>query len=546
MQLPVDAATLRTLSLLALAGGVAFAALVVVRAGGLRPVTDRLRARFVLGVPWGTLLSVLGVMGVYFLLQGGGQFGGPVVVGFRSWSVSYLTGMLVAPFAHASESHITGNLLSTVAFAPVAEYAWSHYPTRRGSHSFSSWRTNPFARIALFVVGVFLVGLVTSFFIPGALIGFSGVVFAFGGFALVTRPVTAVFALLAERVVRLGYQALQNPVVFARGRQQFVTPFWADIAVQGHAMGLLVGMLAGLLVVRRRDAWPGVRRVWFAALVFTASKSLYALYWYLSNTEYVLFRGVGTGALLVLATVTGLALARSDRTLVGRIDLSRRQAATGVLLCVALAIALAAVPYALVSVQPGPEAESGIQVRDYTITYAENVPNQYIAAVDVPLFRDALTVNTSGVIVTSPQRDAWEAVVPAGELAVRGYAVVPVGGPGWREVVIANRSGWTVQGGESTYKVFVRERGDPPQQVFTADPANVSAVIDNRSIQIRPVDRGFDLAVRRNGSLLATAALPQSGSNASIAGITFNRTNGRIRAISDGTRITIGQRRNRG
>ncbi|MFB6375368.1 MAG: hypothetical protein ABEN55_20140, partial [Bradymonadaceae bacterium] len=41
----------------------------------------------------------------------------------------------------------------------------------------------------LFVLGGLLVGLATSLFIPGALIGFSGVVFAFGGYALTTRPV---------------------------------------------------------------------------------------------------------------------------------------------------------------------------------------------------------------------------------------------------------------------------------------------------------------------------------------------------------------------
>ena len=542
MQLPVGESLLELLSLSVLALAALYAAYVVVRAGGLRPVTDRLRRRFVLGVPWGTVIVVLGLAAVYFLLQGGGQAGGPVVVAFRSWSFSYPLGLILAPFSHGNLGHLTGNVLSTVAFAPVAEYAWSHYATRRGSHSFGSWRTNPFVRIAVFVAGVLLTGLITSVFIPGALIGFSGVVFAFGGFALVTRPVLAVFAILGQRVIRLAYNSLVNPVVFAEGREQFITPWWADIAVQGHAMGLLVGILTGLLVVRWRNEWPGTRRVWFATLVFTVTNSLYALYWYLTGTSYVLFQAIGFGALLVLATVVAVALTRSDRQLVPRIDLSRREAAAGLLLCVVLGLAVVAVPYNAISVTAGPEADTGIQVRDYTVTYVEDVPNRYISAVEIPVVQNSLSVNTSGVIVTSSERDAWEAVVPAGRLAVRGYAIVPVGGVGWRETVIVNRSTWSTIDGPSTYKVFIREEGETPKQVFTADPANVSAVIDNRSIQIRPADPGFDLAVSRNGTLLATAQIPAPGSNATVAGLTFNRTDGSLRVVSNGTRVRIARR----
>jgi membrane associated rhomboid family serine protease len=541
MQLPLAEPLLEAVSLWALAASAAYAGYVVVRAGGLRPLTERLRRRFVLGVPWGTLLTVLGVLGVYFLLQGGGQVGGPVVVGFRSWSFSYPLGLMVAPFAHGSEGHITGNLISTAAFAPVAEYAWSHYPTRRGSHSFRSWGTNPFVRIGLFVAGVFVTGVLTSAFIPGALIGFSGVVFAFAGFALVTRPIPAVFALLGERLVRLAYGSLNDPVVFAQGREQFVTPFWADVAVQGHAMGLLIGVLLGLFVLHRRGDWPGVRRVWFAVLVFTATKSLYALYWYLSGTRYVLFQAVGLAAIVVLATVVAVAVARTDRRLVPRVDLSRREASVGLLVCVVLALALVAVPYNAISVSPGPEADTGIQIRDYTVTYAEDVPNRYIAAVDIPFVQNALSINTSGVIVTSERRDAWEAVVPAGRLAVDGYAVVPVGGVGWRETVVVNRSSWSVVDGPTTYKVFVRRQGERPRRVFAADPANVSAVIDNRTMQIRPADTGFDIAVRRNGTLLATIPVPTSGANATVAGLTFNRTDGALRVISGGTRVKVAQ-----
>lgn len=536
---PIDA--IEVVSPLALLAALAFSAYILRGPRSTRPL-DPLRERFVLGVPWGTLLTVLGVLAVYFLLQGGGQPGGPVVVGFRSWSFTYPVGMLTAAFAHASEGHITGNLLGTVAFAPVAEYAWSHYPTKRGSHSFGTLRTNPLVRILLFVLGVFLVGLATSFFTPGALIGFSGVVFAFGGFAVVTRPLTAVGALVAGRVVSLSYRALENPVVLARGQTRFVTPGWADIAIQGHALGLLLGVLAGLAIVRSRDEWPGTGRVYFATLVYVISNGLYQFYWYLSSTEYVLFRGAGAAAMFTLAAVVALAFTARDRTLIARIDLSRRDVAVGVLVCVVLAIALVAVPYNFVSVDAGPATDDGVQVRDYTVTYAEQVPNEYIAGVQLPIVGESLTVNTSGVIVASERRSVWEAVVPAGQLASRGAVRVPVGGVGWRETVIVSRSGWSVIDGGSTYKVFAGKPDGGAKQVFTADPVRVPATLNGSRVAIAPADGGYRLAVQRDDQTIASGELPQSDSSVTIGGINFTRNGRNLNASVGTTELRIATR----
>ena len=533
--------TVEFVSPVALLAALAFSVAVLQGRRSARPL-DPLRERFVLGIPWGTLLSVAGVVVVYTLLQGGGQLGGPVVVGFRSWSFTYPLGMLTAPFAHASEGHITGNLLGTLVFAPVAEYAWSHYPTRRGTHSFGTWHTNPLVRILLFVLGVFLVGVATSLFTPGALIGFSGVVFAFGGFAVVTRPLTSVGALVAERVVGLGYRAIENPVVVARGRTQFVTPGWADIAIQGHALGLLLGVLAGLALVRSRESWPDTRRVYAATLVFVVSKGLYQFYWYLSSTEYVLFRGAGTAAMLLLAAVVAVALTGRDRTLVDRIGLSRREAAVGVLLCVVLAISVVAIPYNLVSIDTGPGTVEGVEVRDYTVTYAEGVPNEYIAGVSVPLVGESLTVNTSGVIVTSERRNAWETVVPAGRLATRGAVRVPVGGVGWRDTVVVSRSGWSVVDGGSTYKVFAGTAEAGTKQVFTADPVRVPAQLNGSRVVIAPVDSGYRLAVLRDDETVATGQLPQSDAKVTIGGIGFTRTEGDLNASVGATELTVARR----
>lgn len=514
----------------------------LLRRNGNRRLLDPLRKRFLLGVPWGTLVVICGIVAVYYLLQGGGQRGGPVVVAYRSWSLSYPVGMLTASFAHASDSHITGNLVGTLAFAPIVEYVWSHYPTERGSQSFADWKTNPFVRILLFVTFVFLAGLVTSLFTPGALIGFSGVVFAFAGVAVVTRPVAAVFALVGIRVIRLTYNALVDPVVVARGSQRFVTPHWADVAIQGHTLGLLVGVLGGFALVRARQDWPNFRHVWFATLAFGVAESMYAFYWYLSGTEYVLFRGLGTAAVFLLAGVVAVALASSDRVLVSHIDLSRRETAVGVLACVVLAISLVAIPYNVASIDGGSAVEHGVEVRDYTITYAEDVPNQYIAAVQIPYLRDSLTVTTSGVIVTSERRNAWEVVVPAGRLASNGQTRVPVGGPGWRETVVVNRSGWRTVGGNETYTVTVERPGDDPEVVFASGPANVSAVLNGSRIEIRPGDSSYQVVVSRNRTVVDIGRIPAANETTTVGSLTFVRTDGTLRASTGQTRLKIATR----
>jgi len=534
-----DEGLLEAVSLWALLLAAVFSAYVLVYVWGERRPLARVRQRLLFGVPWGTAIVVTALLVVYYVIQGAGDLGQPVVVGFRSWSYSYPLGMVFGPFAHSSQNHIVGNLVATVAFAPIAEYAWSHYPTRRGSHSFGDWLTNPFVRVGVFVLAVFVVGLATSFLIPGALIGFSGVVFAFGGFVLVTRPLLGIVALVAERVVRLTYFTVDNPVLFARGRTQFVTPYWADVAVQGHLLGLLLGVLLGVLVVRRQDVWPDVGRVYLAALVYGVAKSLWAVYWYLSGTEYVLFRGGGLAFVSVLAGLVAVAVAATDTAVVSRIDLSRREAAVGLLLAVVLAMGLAAIPYNTVSVTPGPEADTGVQVQDYTVTYVEDTPNRYIGAVRIPVVRDAFAVRTSGVVVASDRRDAWEVVVPAQRLKVRGQVRVPVGGIGWRETVVVNRTTWSVIDGPDTYMVYITPPDGQRTLAFRAEPAVVPTVINDSRIAIRPADPGYELAVSQNQSVVETARVPSEGTNVTVADIRFNRTGDRLRAIHDGTRVSI-------
>ncbi|MFB6157044.1 MAG: rhomboid family intramembrane serine protease, partial [Haloferacaceae archaeon] len=150
----------------------------------------RLRRRFVLGVPWGTLVSVALVLAVYLFLQGGAaDWNAPITIPFRAWSYFYPLGVAVAAFAHAGPGHLLGNLVGTLALAPLAEYAWGHFPRERGASSFASPLRNPLVRAFLVVpLAVVAAGLLTAAFSVGPIIGFSGVVFAFGGVALVHYP----------------------------------------------------------------------------------------------------------------------------------------------------------------------------------------------------------------------------------------------------------------------------------------------------------------------------------------------------------------------
>ncbi|MFB6097296.1 MAG: rhomboid family intramembrane serine protease [Haloferacaceae archaeon] len=306
-----------------------------------------LRRRFVAGVPWGTLTVTAFVLGVYLFVQGGlAHWYRPVVIPFRAWSYFYPLGMLTAAFAHNGPGHILGNLAGVLALAPIVEYAWGHFPRERGSRSFGSLGTNPVVRaFVLFPAVVVAVGLLTALFAVGPIIGFSGVVFAFGGFALVRYPYATLVALLVSRTLGTIRVALQNPILVAEARPTFYSPWWAQVAIQGHALGLLIGALLGFWFVRTRE-WadrPSALRLWTAVVLFAVTEGLWAVYWYRGGVTYVLYRGVGVVLVFVLATLLTAAATASSRPLfderLRQIDW-RALAGVSVAGAVALAVAL--------------------------------------------------------------------------------------------------------------------------------------------------------------------------------------------------------------
>ena len=505
------------------------------------------RRRLVMGVPWGTLLAALGVTLFYLVAQDGlVNPRDPVVIPFRAWGYFYPTGMVTAAFAHSGFGHVLGNVVGTLVFGSIAEYAWSHFPRERGSTSFSSPSTNPLVRIAAWTAGVFVAGLLSGLFALGPVIGFSGVVFAFVGFTLVRYPLATVATLAVTSVVTLVYRALRRPEITRTASESFSRPWWADVAIQGHALGLFLGVVACVALLYRRGVRPSPARVWLAALLVAVDRGLWAVYTIEGSDRFRLFRAVGTAAVFLLAATVAAGVAASDRDLIPSIDLSRREAAYGLLLSVLFALALVSVPFNLFVVDDpstGFETADAVEVGDYTVFYAEGVENQYIPAAPVPgRNASADAVEASGVIVVSEERNIWWQVVSKGRLASRGSATVRLGGVTWSEEVQATRNGWNLADGGSAYHVRLAPPDEEGSVVYRSEPATAGARVDGRNVSIAPTNGSFEAVVTRNNETLGRASLPSKGNATSAGGLTVRREDADLFVERGGTRVRIASR----
>ncbi|SDG06702.1 Membrane associated serine protease, rhomboid family [Halorubrum xinjiangense] len=607
------------------AGGVAVvvalaAVFLVDRAGAGR--TRALRARLLLGVPWGTLVVIAGVLGVYLFVQSGvDDPNRPVVIPFRSWSYFYPEGLFWSSFAHSGRGHITGNLLSALVAGGLAEYAYGHFPTGRevdeGDRlavrlrrlpsrlrrlperiravpsrvaAVESPAANPYVRAFLIVPSAAVAfGLLSALFALGPVIGFSVVVFAYWGFALVSRPVAAVVAMAGTTLVSVLYDAVRVPVAFAEASPSYGVPGWANVAIQGHALGLIGGALVAVVLLRRRarrsnggdhhadphttagrwryhpfatadgdgsgtDATERSAAVVFGAvLLFGASRRLWAVYWYLGNERYELYRAVGVGLLALLAAVVAVAAVSRDEplwpsravpepeTIRGGVR-SAMPAAIGLFLLVASLAAVAGpgvVPN-LVAVDDGDLPGDPIEVEGYQVTYAEDVEDQLVGVVDVEAFGRSTSVNTSGVIVSDPDREIWTTAVSKGNLAFWGYRAVDVGGAGWRETVWVQRVGWVAANGGPTYRVDAI-RNETRRTLFTSEPARAEPRIDGRNVTVAATRGGFELRVDGPGGN-ASAPLPAANESVTLRGVELVRESDVLYAERGETRVRVAQR----
>jgi membrane associated rhomboid family serine protease len=509
---------------------------------------ERLRRRFVFGLPLGTLTTVAVVLAVYLFVQSGlANWYRPVTIPFRAWSYFYPLGMATAAFSHMGSGHLIGNLIGTLTLAPLVEYAWGHYPRRRGATAFSSWRTNPFVRsLLVFPAAVVAVGLLTAVFSVGPIIGFSGVVFAFAGFALVYYPFSTVLALVGGQVLRVAYRAFLAPRTVASASPSFSVPWWAQIAIQGHALGLLIGVLVGLYLLRRRgDDPPTPLRLWTGVLIFAVYQSLWAVYWFRGGETYVLFRAYGLALVVLLATLVTVAGSAPMRRRHGEEASLRRTLRRpswrvgGLLLLLGTGlIAGPSIPVNLATASDEPLPGDTVEVRDYEVTYAENVTSGMVSVVDVEAFGETTEVRTSGVVVRSERRGIWTTAVSKGRLAFAGRQSVDLGGLGWRDRVVANRTGWKVAGAPTVYRVNLSYDGTS-RAVFTSPASEAEPRIAGRNITVAPGERRFQVVLRKNNRTVDRAALPRGNGTVMLDGLLFVRNQSRIYAVYDGTRVRV-------
>ncbi|MFB6352624.1 MAG: hypothetical protein ABEJ92_00910 [Halobacteriales archaeon] len=347
-------------------------------------------------------------------------------------------------------------------------------------------------------------------------------------------------ALTVQDVVGVVYRALRSPVTEAQAEPSFGAPWWVGIAVQGHLLGLFLGITVGAAVLDRRA--HRASRLWAGTLLVSTSLSLWALWWYRGSGRFVLYRGLGVVlvfALALLVTV-GVLATHADWSL-PELDVPARHLGLLLLVFPVLVVGMAAVPLNLSTVadDSAPGDGPAIQVRDYTVVYAENVTNQLTSVVNLTVLGETTRVRTSGVIVVSGERHLWTQAVSTGRLDFAGREGVVLGGPGWRKLVVAARDGWDVAGNGTAYRVFLR-RGDGPRRLaFTSPGRTADPVLAGRRIAVEPEASGYFIEVRRNGSTLAHVPMPAVNETVAAAGITFERQGDRLVAAVDGTRVRI-------
>jgi membrane associated rhomboid family serine protease len=531
---------------LLLAGGLA--ALLVRSLSGTEwdPVLSA-RRRLLFGFPVGTLFTV-GLVGSFFLfVQGWWAHGSVLALPFTSWSLRYPLGMVTAPVAHQSLGHLLGNLVGFLVFGSIGEYAVSHYPTERGVAAFSSPRTNPYLRaltVPVFAAGV---AVLTSVFAWGPIIGFSGVVYAAAGFALVQFPLVTVAGLLAREFLNTVLLAIRDPIITASAGSSYGSPWWADVAVQTHLLGLLLGVSLGVAVRRSRNGVdrhsPG--RVFAATVLIASSLTLWALWWYDGPSSFQLFRGPGVVLVLAVAALVTLADGLRESPVEG---VSAGQAAVGLVAVPVLLMGGVAVP---INAGLGPpDAATGgptVTVEGYEIGYGESVPDPRFE----PLNRSGLPApeppTASGVIIANEGRHVWTTAISAGRLENAGRGRVIVGGLGWRETVTVDRRGWRAAGGESTFVVTATLPNRSRTTLYVSEPATANTVVDGHRLSLVPANGTFAVrAVAANGTtapfLPASVDVPPPGETVVLGNLTVSNEESVLWVETGATRVPVFER----
>lgn len=493
----------------------------------VRDVVEAARRRWVWGLPLGSIVVILMNIVAYLTLQRGlWHYGDPLALPYYSWSFRYPLGVLTSPLTHAGPGHLGGNLASAAVVLPAVEYVIGHRDARV-----------PLRRAVLvFPATLYAVGVVVSILSWGPVIGFSGVLFVTVGFLLVVSPAAAVVALLGGRMVGVVASAIASPVVLESASTEFVRPWWANVAVESHALGLMLGVAAGVLFVRRRRRAVDGIHTGVAFLVVAVMQSLWAV-WMTTDGGFVLYRAGGVALVAGGAVLLG-ALVEIESTAEPLVTQERIELARAVVLVgfVAPILAFAGVAVAVNAtgvVDTGPTAD--VQVRDYRIGYGEGVPNGWMAAVPFLDWTGA-DANASGVIVQSQRREIWIEQVAADELRQRGTASFHVGGPTWERRITAERRGMESVTGNETYAVAVSD-GTERRWVFDGPTASTATRVGRWRVRLE--QRGPEsVVVLDDGDRVRRVWLRDRPT--STGGVTVTRRDGRIRVTASNASAVVG------
>jgi membrane associated rhomboid family serine protease len=493
-----------------------------VRSASVNPVQelgncrDSLRIRLLGGVPWGTLLLSCLLVFVYLSVQNGAvRWSEPLVIPFTSWSYSHPLGMVLGPVSHTNPEHLLDNLAGVLVFGSLAEYVFAH---KRGGTNSGRFSGTPRVRaVVLFPAGALGVGLLGSVFSWGPTIGFSNVVFAFAGFAVVRYPILTVVAVSVRDGIAVVGRTIDHPSVVATGTRA-TEPWFVDIAVQGHLFGLLLGILLGALTLSSRDEDPpSVLRLGTGLALFSLVQSLWVVWWP-RGSSYVLGRGLGV---VLIACIAVLGTAGVVLTVSGSKNRLPNPYVGIVILLVPLAImAGIAIPINATTDVTAPSGAETVDIHGYEVTYVEDGTNQRLAPFA------AVTGNrptAGGVVVVNPERGIWTQTVDRTSLAADGTASVRLGGIGWERTVFILQRAWRMTGDEVASQVWVHPNDGLLHRVYASAPATGTAVIDGYNVSIVPEGVRFEISVSRDNETVGTATVPHRGQTASIGKLTVHR-----------------------
>jgi hypothetical protein len=299
-------------------------------------------------------------------------------------------------------------------------------------------------------------------------------------------------------------------------------------------------VLLAVYLVRRAESTPNPLHLFVALVAFGVDRGLWAIYTFLGNGQFELYRAAGVAVLLLAAGLVTAAATASRRTLVSAIDLRSHEAAIGLTLAVLVALSVAAVPYNLVALGGGAEPDHAVQVEDYTVYYTENTTDRLVDGVNLPGIETS--VPASGVVVASERRNIWWTAYDKRELAFAGERVVRVGGLGWRDAVVVNRTGWRSVGGATAYRIQLRKAGEEPRLAYLSGEARAEPRIRGMNVSVRPTPDEFYLVVSRGNVTLDYVPVPAVNETTSASGLTFERVENRVYAVDNETRVRIAKR----